>query len=73
MVLGILKSASCFAANSLQLLLVRGGALGEHDRGRDLFAEPVVRHREGDGLRDGRVLEQDLVDLARARPSRRRG
>jgi hypothetical protein len=43
-----------------------------HGRGH-LLAQLGVRHAEAHHLRHGGVVHQDLVDLARADTSRRRG
>ena len=48
-----------------QLFGARLGAVLERDRGADLLAVLVVGHAEHRGLAHGRVLVEDLLDLAR--------
>src|SRR6185503_15348801 len=40
-------------------------ALAQHDRRRDVFAEHVVWHGEGDALMDRGMLHDDLIDFPR--------
>ncbi len=49
----------------LELLLGGDCAVAQHDGCGDLLSEHRIGDREGHGLRDGRVVEQHLVDLSR--------
>ena len=62
---GVLKSARRSPTKRRMAALVGRFAVAQDDGGGDLLAKSVVRHGEGDGLGDGWMLEQGLVDLAR--------
>jgi hypothetical protein len=46
-----------------QLFFCERRAFAQHHSGGDFFAEFVVRHGEGDHLRDGGVIHQHFIDF----------
>ncbi len=62
---GSLKSARRSAAKSFSARSVTRLSFAQHDGRRDVFAQRVVRHREGDHLLNRRMIHQHFVDLDR--------